>query len=42
MKYLKVRVELGSGSYSTMDITAKLGVESSTALSSVRSKLIKK
>ncbi len=41
-KYLRAMAELGQGPYSTTDITEKLGVESSTALSSVRSKLIKK
>ena len=41
-KYLRAMAELGQGPYRTTDITEKLGVESSTALSSVRSKLIKK
>jgi len=41
-KYLRAMAELGQGPYRTTDITQKLGVESSTALSSVRSKLIKK
>lgn len=41
-KYLKAMAKLGQGPYRTTDITEKLGVESSTALSSVRSKLIKK
>ena len=34
--------ELGQGPYHTTDISGMLGVESSTALSPVRSKLIKK
>ena len=41
-KYLRAMAELGQGPYRTTGITEKLGVESSTALSSVRSKLIKK
>lgn len=41
-RYLRAMAELVQGPYSTTDITEKLGVESSTALSSVRSKLIKK
>lgn len=41
-KYLRAMAELGQGPYHTMDISGMLGVESSTALSPVRSKLIKK
>ncbi len=41
-KYLRAMAEFGQGPYRTTGITEKLGVESSTALSSVRSKLIKK
>jgi hypothetical protein len=41
-KYLRAMAELGQGPYHTTDISGMLGVESSTALSPVRSKLIKK
>ncbi|MCF8215281.1 MAG: ATP-binding protein [Chlorobium sp.] len=41
-KYLRAMAELGHGPYHTTDISGMLGVESSTALSPVRSKLIKK
>ena len=41
-KYLWAMAELGQGPYHTTDISGMLGVESSTALSPVRSKLIKK
>ncbi|ABL64700.1 AAA family ATPase [Chlorobium phaeobacteroides] len=41
-KYLRAMAELGQGPYHTTEISGMLGVESSTALSPVRSKLIKK
>jgi hypothetical protein len=41
-KYLRAMAEIGNGPYRTADISGILGVESSTALSPVRSKLIKK
>ena len=41
-KYLRAMAEIGHDYCRTADITAKLGVESSTELSSVRAKLIKK
>ena len=41
-KYLRAMAELGQGPYHTTDISGMLGVESSTALSPLRSKLIKK
>ncbi|NTW88360.1 MAG: hypothetical protein HGB26_04375 [Desulfobulbaceae bacterium] len=41
-KYLRAMAELGQGPYHTTDISGMLGVESSTTLSPVRSKLIKK
>lgn len=41
-KYLRAMAQLGQGPYRTTDITVQLGVGSSTALSTVRSKLIRK
>ncbi|NTU92289.1 MAG: ATP-binding protein [Chlorobiaceae bacterium] len=41
-KYLRAMAQLGQGPYRTTDISVQLGVESSTALSTVRSKLIRK
>ena len=41
-KFLRAMAELGQGPYRTTDIAQKHGVESSTALSPVRSSLIKK
>ena len=41
-KYLRAMAEIGHDFYRTADITTKLGAESSTELSSVRAKLIKK
>ncbi|NTW75174.1 MAG: ATP-binding protein, partial [Chlorobiaceae bacterium] len=40
-KYLRAMAQLGQGPYRTTDISVQLGVESSTALSTVRSKLIR-
>ncbi|TCD47221.1 ATP-binding protein [Chlorobium sp. N1] len=41
-RYLRAMAALGQGPYHTTEITRQLGVERSTALSAVRSKLIKK